>query len=443
MSVIFKILRYVIILLGINPFTLASAAESLQVNDVRHFLSRTTFGVMEADVARWQGRSRMVLVEHVLAQAKLAAGQVLASPRAEVLQRVPDYRRENSQQRRQRRGEGWQLKGWYIQQLLNSHSPFFEQMVLFWQGHFTTALRKVKYPRLIYQQHVLIRHYALLNYADMLREILRDPAMLIYLDGYRNQRGAPNENFAREILELFTLGAGAYSEQDVAAFAQLLTGFVVENGTVRIDPTRQDRRPVRFLGHDHVSSLDEAVEHVLSQPALSQAIVSKLWRHFISPTPNPEYIALWAQAFRESGYAIAPLMRTLLQSEPFWQESHRGVLIKSPLEMLLGTVKLLETPVKSPVSLARYSRQLGQDLFDPATVKGWPQYVDWITPTSLQARYSLLRSAGDDYRRRRQAHGMEETSIPRWVLFPSVSPVQKISTLALPEALLDIRYQLK
>lgn len=298
------------------------------------------------------------------------------------------------------------LKGWWIEEMIATSSPLTEHMVLFWHNHFTSTLSKVKWPGFIYRQNALFRRYGLGNFGSLLTEVARDPAMLIYLDGRTNHVGQPNENFARELFELFAFGEGkGYTEGDIREAARALTGWIVDprTGAANFMPRRHDAGVKTVLGRNGRLGIDDVRNAVLDHPRLAEHIAEKMWREFISATPEPVDIRRLAATFRGANYEIKPLLRAILTRPQFRDPANRGTLIKSPTDLMIGTLRLFaaarvgrapDRTKKTPVQgreLARAARALGQDLFEPPNVKGWPGGEAWITTASLPAREAFLR----------------------------------------------------
>lgn len=297
--------------------------------------------------------------------------------------------------RQQRIDEAIALKTWWAEAMLTTSSPFTEHMVLFWSNHFTTSLQKVKVPALVWQQHLMLRAN-LHDFRAMLHGVVDDPAMLVYLDGAKNKAAAPNENLARELLELFTLGEGHYAESDVKEAARALTGTAINRRTGRAvaRPFQHDRGDKTFLGTSGALDADDIVEILLQQPRTAELVVEKLWRDLISPTPDAHAVKLHAASFRKD-WRIDALLRALLNSDAFWARENRGVLVKSPIDLIVGAARSLELVGAGPTPewVALTARSLGQDLFDPPNVKGWPGGDRWITTLTLPDRERLAREA--------------------------------------------------
>jgi uncharacterized protein (DUF1800 family) len=225
--------------------------------------------------------------------------------------------------------------------------------------------------------------------------------MLRYLDGARSRKGEPNENFARELLELFTLGEGHYTEADIKAAARAFTGWTIDRqtGAFTLRPRWHDGGIKDFLGWRGAYDGDGILDILLNHPRTAEQVVEKLWRAFVSNSPERAQVQRLATLFRDSDYEIKPLLQALLASRAFRAPEARGRLIKSPIDLLVGTARQFQIPLEQPQRLVHLGRRLGQDLFDPPNVKGWPGGTAWITTDSLLERQSLLaRVTGTDDR---------------------------------------------
>jgi uncharacterized protein (DUF1800 family) len=284
-----------------------------------------------------------------------------------------------------------ELKAWWLAEMLATRSPLTERMTLFWHNHFTSSLQKVRSPPLIYRQNVLLRRHALGNFGELLHAMSRDPAMIVYLDSATNRRGQPNENFARELMELFTLGEGKYGEQDIKEAARAFTGWSIEleTGEFLFRPRQHDEGAKQVLGRT-VRTGDEVLDVLLAQPVTAEYLAARLWREFVSPQPQPEELARVAAAFRTSGYDVRAAMRALLLTPAFWAPENRGALIKSPADLVVGTMRQFRIEVSDPLPFVLLMRALGQDLLSPPNVKGWPGGEAWINSTTLLARKQFL-----------------------------------------------------
>jgi uncharacterized protein (DUF1800 family) len=277
--------------------------------------------------------------------------------------------------------------------MLVTDQPLVERMALFWHNHFTSGLQKVRFAPAMYRQNVLFRRHALGNFATLLREIARDPAMLLYLDGAQNRASQPNENFARELLELFTLGEGHYAEADIKAAARAFTGWGLdrETGAFRFYPGAHDRNAKTFLGRTGDLDGGDILDVLLAQPRTAEFLVAKLWREFVSLKPNDGEIKRLAGVLRGANYELRPLLKAMFASQAFRESASRGSLIKSPVELIVGTVRVLGLPVPEKTRLVRAMQAMGQVPFEPPNVKGWPGGEAWISTNTLLMRQQILR----------------------------------------------------
>lgn len=295
--------------------------------------------------------------------------------------------------RMQARMDGKLLTSWWLEQIHHTDHPLLERMTMFWHNHFTSDIDKVTWPQFMLRQNQLLRQHALGNFAEMLHGIIRDPAMLMFLDNSQNLAKSPNENFARELLELFTLGEGNYTESDIVNAARAFTGWRVnlKEGEFIFQSGFHDDGEKSFMGRRANLNGDDIVNILLQEPRTAEYIAEKFWFEFINrDRPDPVFIKSWASAFRDSGYEIKALLRAVIHSQVFWDEQNRGGLIKSPVEFTVGLLRELNISLGDYEYLRKANQQLGQDLFRPPDVKGWRGGKDWITNTRLIRRYDLI-----------------------------------------------------
>ncbi len=376
-------------------FVAAAWAGAMGPDEARHLLMRTSFAAPPSEVKTFAALSRAEAVERLLAQART---EPLTRPPAELDQWTPrsELRSLSEQDRRawlrQTIFQGQELRTWWFGEMLATSSPFTERMTLFWHNHFVSSLQKVRPTRLIYRQNLLLRSHALGNFRQLLHAISRDPAMLLYLDNASNRKGQPNENFAREVMELFTLGEGHYSEQDVKEAARAFTGWGVDGGTGEFvfRPNVHDDGMKTVLGRSGPLGGADVLDILLEQPQTAELIVRKLWREFVSPSPDAREVARIAAEFRRASYDIRVPVRALLTSNAFYAPANRASLVKSPVELLVGTLRQFEFEVADPYPFVVMSRQLGQDLMAPPNVKGWPGGEHWINAGTLLTRKQIL-----------------------------------------------------
>ncbi len=371
-----------------------AAAQGMGPEEARHLLNRTGFDAQLRDIDEYARLSRREGVERLLAGVRTAA----RTPPPAWVKEWTDPRVVRAMGDEERRAfvrlqveRALELKAWWLAEMLATPTPLTERMTLFWHNHFTSSLQKVRSPPLIYRQNVLLRRHALGNFGELLHAVSRDPAMLVYLDSATNRRGQPNENFAREVMELFTLGEGNYGEQDIKEAARAFTGWSIDPGTGEFlfRPRQHDDGVKQVLGRT-VRSGDELLDVLLAHPATAEYVAARLWREFVSPQPDADELKRIATAFRSSGYSIQTALRELLLSAQFWAPENRGSLIKSPADLVVGTMRQLGIGVNDPLPFVFLMRAFGQDLLSPPNVKGWPGGEAWINSTTLLARKQFL-----------------------------------------------------
>ncbi|MFO0844264.1 MAG: DUF1800 domain-containing protein [Gemmataceae bacterium] len=289
------------------------------------------------------------------------------------------------------------LRGWWLYRMLHGGHPLREKLVLFWHNHFATSDAKVRSPELMLRQNVLLREYALGKFGPFLQAVSRDPAMLVWLDSNSNVKGAPNENYARELMELFSLGVGNYTEKDVKEAARAFTGWRTERAGFRFDPSLHDDGPKTVLGRSGAWDGGDVVRIVLERPAAARFLVRKLYRYLVSENAEPPAALLepLCESFRRSEYDVAGLVRTMLASRLFYSAHAFRQRVKSPVEFVLGAVQAVYLrqgegapgyqPLPARPLLGRLAL-MGQKLFEPPNVKGWPGGRTWLNTSTVLER---------------------------------------------------------
>jgi Protein of unknown function (DUF1800) len=276
---------------------------------------------------------------------------------------------------------------WWADRMLNTRRPLEERMTLFWHGHFATSEDKVRDARKMLLQNQTFRHLATSNFRDLVIAVAKDPAMLYYLDAGVNVKGAPNENFAREIMEMFTMGVGHYSETDIREGARAFTGWNADDLTFVVHPEQHDAAPKNFLGRAGNFDGVDVVDIIMAQPATADFIAAKLYRYFVRDELDPELQARLGAVFRDAHYELKPLLRTVFLSHDFYSPASVGTHLKSPIELVVSTYKKLgATAIPGIPDLNEATEAMGQALFWPPTVAGWAGGRSWITPGLLLER---------------------------------------------------------
>ncbi len=377
----------------------ATLAQPLGAEGAKRLLTRAGFAPSADDIARFAALDRRAAVERLLAEARTVAvtpppgwiDEPIIAPRA--LRAMSEEQRRAERQRAIR--QGLELRGWWLREMVATPAPLTERMTLFWHNHFVSAQPKVRWAQLMYRQNVLLREHALGNFGALLHAVAKDPAMLVYLDAATSRRGAPNENFAREVMELFTLGAGQYTERDVREAARAFTGWSIDpdTGTFVFRPRLHDDGAKTVLGRTGRFDGDAVLDILLEQPATARFIVGKLWREFVSPRPDATRVEAIAQRLRASGYEIRVALRELLLQPEVVAAAGDDALVKSPVELVVGFVRQSGAELAQPIGAAIAVAAMGQNLFAPPNVRGWPGGEAWINTQTLLARKHFLDRA--------------------------------------------------
>ncbi len=350
---------------------------------IAHLLRRAGFGAGSAELDRYEAMGFDAAVDAVLNFEPWPDAYPIDPAIEEAFKEDP---REG---RRLAREVVRELPGWWVSRMLSTPSFLEEKMTLFWHGHFTSQARVVQDGRLMVAQNRMLRRNALGSFERLALDASRDAAMLIYLDGTHSNADAPNENYARELMELFTIGIGNYTEDDVKASARALTGWKVqrESGTVIYRPGRHDNGVKTFLGQTGSFQLEDIVRIVVSHPATGENLSEELVKFFVRPDPPADLVRRLATVYYDSDYSIRAMMQHLLRSAEFSSEAAYRATVKSPIELIVGGLRTLGVTEADP-QITRLLVSLGQALFSPPSVKGWDGNRDWIGASTLLARFN-------------------------------------------------------
>ncbi len=299
-------------------------------------------------------------------------------------QMAKDYRRRTVR-------ETVAMQHWWLERMVHTATPFQEKLTLFWHGHFATSMVKVKEPYLMWRQQTLFRRHGRGSWRALLGEIARDPAMLVWLDQAQSRASHPNENFARELMELFALGEGNYTEKDVTEAARALTGLSVDRATWEpmYRPLMHDRGEKTVLHKTGRLSADDVLDLIASSKQSARFITARLWRFFAGGLPSEELQAALADAFERQGREFRSFLRTVFRSSEFYDSSIVRKQIKSPVQLLVTACRQLERPLPPAPLPSNALRLLGQELFLPPNVKGWDGGAAWINTNTLLTRDNL------------------------------------------------------
>ncbi len=378
----------------------SSSVAALSAADRQHLLVRTGFGVDPKLAIELKTLNREAAVEALL--ATLDFDPTIPPPRwtAEPLppqvpaddlnpEQLAEFKRLRNKTKRQ---HGKELQAWYLRNAAASRSAFAERITLFWHNVFTVELRSLPHPLYLWQQQQLIRAHGSGDYRQLVRQMSLNPAMLVYLDNHKNHRKRPNENYARELLELHTLGEGHFSEQDVRELGRTLTGARPNLQTAKyaFKANWHDDGDKTVFNRTGAFSPEDAAELVLQHPRAARYPVERLWRAFVSESLDRAAIDRLSTEFVDNRWQIKPLLRALLLEDAFWAEENRQQLVRAPIELVIGLHQETDLTLNKADQWVKALANLGQDLFNPPDVAGWPGGLDWINTSSLIQRQSVI-----------------------------------------------------
>lgn len=380
----------------------------------RHLLNRAGFGVPLSAVDALSRVSPAEAVEMLVDferfRDSLVEPDFLFTPMpqddyrrmvAEIRERIADpeqraaaIQRLQNEQRRAENEAVQGLKDWWLSLMQFTSRPLQEKMALFWHGHFATSAEKVQQSRLNYQLNKIFRDHATGNFKALVTAVGKSPAMLIYLDNRQNRKSQPNENWARELMELFTMGIGNYTEDDIKQAARAFTGWTHIEDRFVYNIGEHDFGQKQFLGKTGLFDGEAIIDIIFEQPAVATFICGKLWKFFVNETIDAQAVEALAKTFRESNYDLKPVLRQLFLSQRFYDAKNIGNQIKSPVQLIIGMLDgLRATPSRNDRGQRRLVqialRAMGQNLLEPPNVKGWDGNRAWISSNSLLIRYNI------------------------------------------------------
>jgi len=329
-------------------------------------------------------------MEKLLAFRKMNQGLRGASD--EKRKELEEKRREMQREQRQTQQQHLlELRGWWLERMVKGPRPLQEKLTLFWHGHFATSTQKVREAYFMWLQNETFRRHAMGNWLQLLTAVAKDPAMLIWLDQAESRKEHPNENFAREVMELFSLGEGHYTEQDITEAARALTGWSLNRVQQRFEyrSAIHDTGSKTVLGRSGNLTGNDVLEQIVAQPQAARFICAKLWSYFAAENPPEELVSALADRFRQGKSHFRALLETMFRSEEFYGPDVIRTQVKSPTQWLVSSVRMLERNLPPPMMTSNCLRQLGQDLLAPPNVKGWDGGVAWITTNNLLNRYNF------------------------------------------------------
>ncbi|RAJ04119.1 uncharacterized protein DUF1800 [Chitinophaga skermanii] len=358
-----------------------------QVVELQHLAWRAGFGEQMQTIQTWQSMKRKKLIDQILIgkQNELPPITVISLPGIPAYKRAKDMSAEERKAARKLNIDGIkQLNVQWLSAMVNSEHPLREKMALFWHGHFACRTQNVLYNQQLLQ---IIRENALGNFGELLTAVSKSAAMLQFLNNQQNRKAHPNENFAREVMELFTMGRGNYSEQDVKEAARSFTGWGFnELGEFQFRERLHDEDEKTLLGKRGNFDGDDVLKILLEHRATATYITKKLYAFFVNDVPHDAHIQALADIFYRSNYNIKTLMKAMFEADWFYDASNMGSHIKSPVELLVGLRKRVPMQFENEDVMLLFERVLGQLLFYPPNVAGWPGGRSWIDSSSLMFR---------------------------------------------------------
>lgn len=286
------------------------------------------------------------------------------------------------------------VQRWWLLRMINTSRPLQEKLTLFWHGLLTSGIAKIggRYLNTMLAQNEFLRANALGTSDNLLKGISRDPAMMVWLDLQTSTKAHPNENFARELMELFSLGIGHYTEQDVREGARALTGYQLNKDRQFIyNAGQHDATSKTYLGQTGNFNGDDVINVILQQRAAAEYIAGRLWSFFAYPNPGPDVIAPLADTFQSSGLSIKAVVRQLFLLPQFYSADSYQSLIKSPAEFVVGAARNLFLKTDA-AGYPAFMQQMGMDLFNPPNVAGWPGGANWLSSASFFARMNFVNA---------------------------------------------------
>lgn len=356
--------------------------------EMQHLAWRAGFGETLPVISDWERRRRKEIVNKVLIGPKRAELESIDVINATDL---PDYRRSKDMTAEQRKTvnemntQGIKdLSVAWMNMMQKSDHPLREKMSLFWHGHFACRTQNVLFNQQLISE---IRNNALGNFGDLLTAVSKSPAMLQFLNNQQNRKQHPNENFAREVMELFTMGRGHYAETDIKEAARAFTGWGFdEDGKFVFREKQHDDGIKNILGKSGNYNGDDVLKILLEQKQTATFITTKLFKYFVDDTPDDTLIQSLSEKFYHSGYDIKTLMREIFMADWFYDSKYIGNRIKSPIELLVGIRRTVPMAFEQEETMLVFQRILGQMLFYPPNVAGWPGGRSWIDSSSLMFR---------------------------------------------------------
>lgn len=405
--------------MAMNTSISAMSADRFDLAAARHLLNRVGYGGTPDQVRELQAMGLDAAVDYLVDYAGIGVSDLpeINLDRDVIRKLTDDERKRNREARRNgdedvldqerrrsleaRRADQKmmnELRRWWMQRMIDTPRPAEERLTMLWHGHFASSWRSVRDTYLMWQQQELFRQNANGNFADLARGIIRDPAMLKFLNNNQNNKRRPNENLARELMELFTLGVGHYTEEDIKAGARALTGYGIDDNDFKFRQNQHDDSQKTILGNQGAFDGDDFVGILLRQEDCAKFVALKIYDAFVAdvgdvyeavPRGNREVIDKIAGRLERGGYEMKPVLAALFKSNHFYDPAIVNQKIKDPTQLAVGTIRSLGLPTRDRGVIEKAMGAMGQVLFEPPTVDGWDGGRSWINTSTLFVRQNL------------------------------------------------------
>lgn len=355
----------------------------------KHLLWRAGFGLGINQISELENKNTKVLLSDLFKEESFTEISY-DTPDTQIPDNMMDTRtpaEKRKEMQRIIREQNNELNLNFLDKMINSKDQMREKMAFFWHGHFATRINNSKFNKQLLN---VIRKNALGNFKELLFEVSRSPAMLNFLNNQQNKKGHPNENFAREVMELFTMGRGNYTEKDIREGARAFTGWgYVKEGQFKERRNLHDEGSKQFLGRTGNFTGTDILNIILEQKTTATFITTKIYKFFVNENTDRNIVEQLSTDFYNSGYDIKKLMNTIFSSSWFYDKKNIGNRIKSPIELMAGMMRMLPMNIRNPENLIVYQKLLGQMLLYPPNVAGWPSGRSWIDSSTLMLRLQI------------------------------------------------------
>jgi uncharacterized protein (DUF1800 family) len=358
------------------------------LKQIKHLYARAGFGLNFNDLDKQKNWSAKKAVKKLFEESEVIQPLAVVTENTDLLYKKDANEEERKAIQEKRNQQEKALNNGWVNQMSKSPSQLREKMTLFWHNHFACNVGNYYYQQ---QLNNVMRTHALGNFKTLLMEVSQAPAMLQFLNNQQNSKAHPNENFARELMELFTLGRGNYTEQDIKESARSFTGWAYngKEGAYRFNAGAHDTGIKTFMGQSANFCGEDIISIILDNKQTAKYISTKLYRNFVNEKPDEAHIAEMADVFYKANYDIAALMEYVFTADWFYEDKNIGNIIKSPVDLLVGLNRRFFITYENPDVLIQFQRTLGQVLFRPPNVAGWPGGRSWIDSSSLMYRMKI------------------------------------------------------